>query len=176
MTTATPDWADLTREQKEAIIRPLWLGGKSAGEISHYFVGASRNAVIGVITRAKMGSRAALPNRARGKAEGKRLSEAKAAKKIQRLPMAAPAFVSHIPEPEPIRPGAFNPLAGERPPIEGAAPISILELPNRPGGRCRFPVIGGYCGVHAETTYCPTHSRYAYQQRTEQNAGLRKRK
>lgn len=176
MTTETPDWANLTREQKEAIIRPLWLDGKSAGEITHYFVGASRNAVIGVVTRAKMGARKATKSRAQNKAAAGAMRAAlpKPRPPAQRLPMASPAFVSHIPQPEPIRPGAFNPLAGERPPIEGTTPISILELPNRPGGRCRFPVIGGFCGVHTESTYCATHGRYAYQQR-EQNAGLRKR-
>lgn len=175
-----PNWSDLSGEEKDAIIRPLWMDGKTASEITHYFVGASRNAVIGRVTRGKMGGRPAGPSRARAREGVARLNEGratKAATRAKRLPMASPAFVSFVPDPEPIKSGAYNPVTDLRPPLDGFAPISILDLPMRSGGRCRFPVIGGYCGYHIgdDKVYCQMHSRIAYQARSE-NGSLEQRK
>lgn len=51
----------------------------------------------------------------------------------------------------------------DREPLPGVEPISILDLPNRPGIRCRFPVVGGYCGADCgEHTYCQEHRAIAY--------------
>lgn len=57
-------------------------------------------------------------------------------------------------------------IDNERPPIPGTTPISILDLPNRGFGICRFPAVGGYCGLGCgEDVYCETHHGYAHQQR-----------
>lgn len=44
-------WASLTAEQRLAYVKPLWVAGKSAREISATLDGATRNAVIGVVAR-----------------------------------------------------------------------------------------------------------------------------
>jgi hypothetical protein len=159
-----PEWSALTAEQRDAIIRPRWEGGASAAEIAkHDFRGATRNAVIGRVTRGKMGSRVTNP---RPKAPGRsaRMRDPsnleRPLPKVSRLPMATPAFVSTIP-PRP-RAGSFDPLTQVRPALPGTTPISLMDLPAREGGLCRFAVEGGYCGVETEAMYCDAHAPLVY--------------
>lgn len=160
-----PDWAELTAEAKDAIIRPAYADGQSAAEIASHFVGATRNAVIGRITRGKMkGGRQTSTVRQKAPGRSARMRDPsnldRPLPKVNRLPMATPAFVSTIP-PKP-RPGGFDPLTQLRPPLPGTTPISLLDLPNREGGRCRFAVDGGYCGVETEAMYCDAHVPLVY--------------
>lgn len=184
-----PVWSGLTAEEKDAIIRPLWSNGQSASQIAAEFIGATRNAVIGRIARGKMPARknpGAKTKSERRKsllgmreALGERQKELKlktAPKKPVRLPMASPAFVSYVPEPEPVRAGAYNPVTDLRPPLPGVAPISILDLPMRTGTLCRFPVQGGYCGgASGDNVYCEAHSAFALNRDHKNGSLARKR-
>lgn len=47
-------------------------------------------------------------------------------------------------------------------PLPGVPPISMMELPDGRGVRCRWPVTGGYCGLPSgERTYCDHHHEMA---------------
>ena len=150
------DWNGLTREEKDAIIGPLWAEGKSAGEIAMHFIGATRNMIIGVVHRRKMPARLK-PERVKSTKTKRPPDQVLAKPKPNRNTIVR----TETPRPEPRI--YFDALNLEREPIRGTTPISILELPNRPGVKCRFPVKGGYCGrPSGDQTYCPTHYRLAY--------------
>lgn len=157
------------REEIRNLVRDRWQAGDSASEITFYFVGASRKAVIGIVHRMKIGN-------------GQRVA------KIKPLPKSkAPYAGAHISKAsrrqnDPVRQkptkkaltmpsdqddqdiSKVRKLINElRPPLPGTTPLTILELPNRPNVVCRFPVEGGYCGQPSgEFTYCETHQRLAY--------------
>ena len=157
-----PDWNLITREEKDAIIRPLWGEGKSGSEIAAYFVGATRNMIIGAVHRGKMPARAK-PERHKS-TKTKRPPDQVRAKARAIKPNRNTIVRTEKPaEPEFH---ASKWLDEFRPPIPGHAPISILELPNKPTGICRMPVVGGYCGISCgEQVYCPTHHRFTHTQK-----------
>lgn len=169
--TSLPDWSALTKEQKDEIIRPLWAEGKSASEIAFYFSGASRNAIIGRVSRGKMKSGRVIGSTVRPKAPGiaKRMRNPEnldRPKPKMRLAMNAD-FVT-IANSDPPSQSVMDAINSERPPLAGTVPIDILSLPNRSGVRCRFPVAGEgtnmmYCGAACgDKAYCPTHWAMAY--------------
>lgn len=149
----TPDWSTLTTAERDAIITPLWADGLSAGVIADTaFIGATRNMVIGRVHRAKLpkrNERTNLPPRS----------------KKRKLPMAIvshSAFVS-VSEPDEPTQSVMDMIARNRPPLPWTKPIGILDLPSRPGVRCRFPVTGGYCGVECgDKMYCVDHHAIMY--------------
>lgn len=172
MTTEKPDWADIDIDAKRAIIRPLWEEGKSATEIMAYFTGATRNMIIGQISRGKMSSgrpprptvRAKAPGSAKRMMNPANLDRPMKPKPVSRSTsiVSTSAFVT-TPDPDPVSQSVLDMINRERPPLAGTTPIPITALPNRPGVRCRFPVDGGYCGAPSgEHVYCPTHHAIAY--------------
>lgn len=166
MTVTAPDlpnWHDLTTDARKAHVLPLWLEGKSAGEIAATFRNASRNAVIGIVNRAKMKRGKTAPAKNPRKPRTPRVKPPMA---IKPKPHEHPDRVVSIDIDPPV--SASKWIDQDRPPLPGATPISIMDLPNREGIVCRFPVQGGFCGVASgDHTYCETHRRYAYTARTE---------
>lgn len=66
-----------------------------------------------------------------------------------------------ITDPTELRPAAWASLGD-------AKPISLMDLPDRPGVLCRWPVTGGYCGLPSgDRTYCSDHHKMAFRQPTE---------
>lgn len=160
--TNLPIWPTLTNAEKMAIILPAWNDGKSAGEIAWLFSGASRNAIIGVIHRAK------LPKRPDDIETGGRTARPKITKPKPIKPSAksASAFVSR-PEPDPVDNSVMHMIQNNRAPLAGTTPVDILALPNRIRVMCRFPVDLdghlGYCGIPSgDRMYCETHHAVMY--------------
>lgn len=157
-TTTLPDWKTLSDAEKTDLVRPLWLEqGLSASQIAGYFAHATRSAIIGYVHRKHM-QRAPKPKAA----TVKRQATANYIRKTPRRP--AEALLAAPTEPVATSPTGFDPLREDRPPLASAArPLTILELPWREVGVCRFPVIGGYCGNKCgEYTYCESHRSIAY--------------
>lgn len=160
-----PRWEDLTGIQRREVIKPLWESGLSASQIAGYFTGfVTRNMVIGVIHRARWDRRPMKAKKPRANPMKRKRplvkTELREARQVR--PQAAPINVP--PEPEEVPPDLRELIDGRRPPIpEVGPPIDIMQLPQRPGIRCRFPVQGGYCGAPSgDATYCAAHSRIAY--------------
>lgn len=158
------DWTTLSAEEKIAAIRPLWSAGETARDIMGYFVGATRNSIIGALSRAK------LPSRAHARKPTVNPStHLKPKPRVARKPLSAqpgtPPIVQKIPEPDTPSSSLMAMIEGNRPPLAGTTPISILDLPSRSGVLCRWPVIGGYCGAKSgDKVFCETHARIAYTQ------------
>lgn len=156
-----PDWNGMTTEQRDDHIRPLWEGGKSASEIAATMFGATRNSVIGRIHRGKMVQRKPVKPKRAKPAKTKMPADQQMPKK----PVRNRNTISTKPRAE-TPPSEFHAskwLDEDRPPMPGTTPVSILDLPNRPGVKCRFPVQGGYCGIECgENVYCPTHHGYTH--------------
>lgn len=145
-----PNWSDLSPDDRRAIIMPLWKDGNTAASIAGKFVGATRNMVMGTIHRAKLHRDKPTP------------VVKPAPKKVNRV--KTQTLVDLGLEEYKAKPDRIDIVNTNRPPLPGIEPISMLELPNRPGFRCRFPVVGGYCGDHIgqDDMYCPTHRRFMY--------------
>lgn len=162
-----PDWNALDRDGRVAIIKPAWDKGWSATQIAVLFENCTRNMVIGIIHRAKL-QRAVLPKPTKSRVPP---PKRKAAPNPNKTPKPKPirnrnTVIADHGAPPPSDVHASKWLDQKRPPIEGTTPIGILQLPNRPGVLCRFPVVGGYCGqASGENTYCETHSAFAYNRR-----------
>lgn len=156
------NWKQLTPDERLAFVEPLWKGGKSAREISQLTVGATRNAIIGVVTRA--GLRRGLQAEAITKAAQHRLSTVKRRikeGKPPRLIIAGNGAVIEKPEGKAAR-VEFNARAFAQ--LPGFDPVPFMELRR---SSCRWPVGGeGYamlcCGAHAQDgRYCPAHTKAA---------------
>lgn len=162
MTDPLPVWSDLSPDERMAIISPLWFNGLSNATIAMRFTGATRNSVIGQIHRAKLKR---VPGTPKVKTT-RRATKIKYAEKEKPSVKATPMRHSPIiiPTVNPDIPVALDKMiTTNRPPLAGIVPISILELPMRPGVRCRFPVEGGYCGADSgDQVYCPTHDRICH--------------
>lgn len=145
MSSELPVWGDLTRDERLAIVKPLWLDGKSAGDIALGFFGATRSAVIGLVHRAKLGRAAkrALPNPRKRKTPQVKPPKPPRAEK----PKLTPRLTGPQAEPPPPRDlAALDHAENCRPPLPGCEPVILLKLPNKEKGVCRFPVVGGFCG------------------------------
>lgn len=162
-----PIWTKLTPEQKQTAIRPLWTDGKSASEIAAYFVGATRNSIISALSRGKMVGTKNKITSAQASLRAKKSKEPHKTKTKHKNPMSvvsSSAFVT-IANPDPPSSSVMAMIETNRPPLAGTTPISILDLPNRLGVVCRFPVIGGYCGVKSgDQMYCKTHHAVMYRE------------
>lgn len=146
-----PTYDTLTRDERVSTIGEMWLNGLSAGQIA-IALKTTRNTIIGIVHRNHINRerRVAVPS-------SKPPARAKPHVTKARLPVAPRIMVAVV------RQSADDMIANNRPPIDGIAPISLLELPNREGVMCRFPVIGGYCGAPSgERMYCDHHHRYVY--------------
>lgn len=144
-----PNWSDLSPDDRRAIIMPLWKDGNTASFIASRFIGATRNMVMGTIHRAKMHRDKPTP------------TVKPKPKKVNRVKTQTLADLGVV-EYKPVE--RIDIVNTNRPPLPGIEPISIMELPNRPGFRCRFPVVGGYCGDHIgqDDMYCAAHRRFMY--------------
>jgi hypothetical protein len=151
-----PDWPTSSRETRIEIVKPLWDSGLSASQIMFHFVGASRNAVIGLIHRNGWQRSSELNRLNNGRHDlGKRKAAPNPPKRIAKPKMqrVEPSIPSERPDW----------IHTERPPLAGTTPVSILALPYNPGTMCRFPVKGGYCGQHSgDEMYCEPHRRFMY--------------
>lgn len=142
----------MTRDERVSTIGEMWLNGLSAGQIA-IALKTTRNVIIGMVHRNHI-------NRERRVAVPSSKPPARA------KPHVTKARAPTIPREPIMRQSADDMIASNRPPIDGIEPISLLELPNRPGIKCRFPVIGGYCGAPSgERMYCEHHHRYVYSPR-----------
>lgn len=152
-----PIWTDLTPAEKQEAIRPLWKSGKSAGEISRYFTGATRNSIISALHR---GGMAGTSSKTAKIMPEKNPPEPKPQRKPSAI--SASAFTAHAVA-DPVSESVMHMIENNRAPLPGIDPIIILDLPNRPGVKCRFPVQGGYCGATSgDRMYCKTHHAVMY--------------
>lgn len=154
-----PSWSALTQEQKISVLKEYWLGGgMSASEIAAMYRGATKNAIIGSVHRAKLHRGRVVPAKPGGKASAPRNNTPR--------PKAAPRSAADVPDDAALSPSKIWELIGSnREPLAGLEPVSILDLPNREGGVCRFPVVGGYCGAAVLVDgrpYCVEHYAVAY--------------
>lgn len=156
-----PIWSNLTGDERRDLIKPLWDAGKSAGDITRYFIGASRNAVIGVVHRSGW-------QRAPSVAQSNTTRANQRRRKPAPNPVKKAKPVAALREEPDIKVEKVDWIHTERPPLPGAVPVRLIDLPTREGGMCRFPVIGGYCGIPTgEDKYCEAHHRFIYQVRKE---------
>jgi GcrA cell cycle regulator len=144
-------------EDRIALLRELWLDGKSAAQIALTLGGATRNSVMGKVHRLKLGARAA-PHRpvARPVQQPPRRSAP-----VKR-PTLRPPFLE-FDEPE-------APLAALNPRVfEGGRVATVLTLTS---AMCKFPIGDpsaedfAFCGRHtAHRGYCMHHARVVYRPR-----------
>lgn len=152
--TPIPDWKSLSTEERRAIFEPAWNGGATAQEISFLFTNVTRCAVIGAVHRAKLPKRP--PNN--GNPSRVKIHKPRPATKT----VAHSAFITD-PDAPPPSASVMHMIDNNRAPLAGVVPISLLDLPNREGVRCRFPVDGGYCGAQSgDRMYCESHERIVY--------------
>lgn len=141
------EWNNLSPVERRYLVKTFWIAGASAGETAMRIPGANRNKVIGIWTRLKL-----------------KREMTKAAKSAQ--VRAARPKKEPMPKPAPVvnQDRSVQEMVDYLPdPIDGHVPIGIMDLPSRPGVRCRFPVVGGYCGAPSdEKTYCEHHMAIAY--------------
>ena len=166
MTTTTdlPNWEfpDITdpaarTQARISIVKPLWDRGLSAGQIMYHFVGASRNAIIGLVHRNKWQRAKSVPHVTRRAAPNPH-------KPVKRPP-GRPKIERTTIEPESEK---VDWIHTERRPLAGTVPIRLIDLPSRAGVLCRFPVQGGYCGQPSgEAMYCDGHHRFMYSARPD---------
>jgi hypothetical protein len=167
-----PVWQDLSAAERRDIIKPLWLAGLSATQICGHFHGfVTRNAVIGVIHRSRKawGLRPARPSKPAVRRTNPVKRRVPNSPHIDSPVKRKPAMPDNPPDDMPDLDAGETPdsvrdmIDNLRPPIAGTTPISIMDLPHRVGIRCRFLVVGGYCGVPSgDHMYCRTHHRIAY--------------
>lgn len=159
-------WETMTQEERDRAAIDGRANGKSASQIGAMY-GTTRNAIIGYWNRAKnrghilprVGSAKPTPP------NGKRKHEPNP----EPMPTPKPP-----PRPEPDRIAVPPRMPVDRtdwttqcrPPLAGVPPVSLIDLPNREGVRCRFPVTGGYCGAPSGAAmYCPDHHGFVYTKR-----------
>lgn len=140
-------WAHLSMQERVEAIRPLWLEGKSAREISSLFVGCTRNSIIGYVFRHQLehGMSVGTARASNGKTVGRRQPRSNnfAAINMTRRPRVQAVR----------REAAFEPLPG-------SSPIPWTE---RAFGQCAWPVGGEgadmlSCGFACgQDVYCPDH-------------------
>jgi len=158
-----PDWTSLTSAEKQTAIRPLWMEGKSASEIASQFTGATRNSIISALHRGKMTGSSNKPVKAAA-TKAPKISNKVQGREKPRSAVTLPKFSAH-PDAEPPSASVMEMIENNRPPLAGTTPISILDLPNRPGVLCRFPVVGGYCGQPSgDKTHCKAHHGIMYRE------------
>lgn len=165
-----PFWADLNKQEREAIIQGPWLAGTPAGKIAlTYFRGANRNKIIGAVNRSPFKTarrdlppRATNPARERAPKSQTVIHRVRAPTKVATTEKRPPA-----PEPEPPTwPDGYDPIAMLPLPLPGVEPCDIMKLPTRgmkAVERCRFMVQGGYCGAPSgDEEWCRGHWPYVY--------------
>lgn len=167
--TALPDWTTLSPDQKRDAIRPLWEADASAREISMHFVNASRNSIISALNRYGMVREKKISvHRATTKPRAPRVPRAPKPKPATKPPRPA-AYIPY--EEEPPSQSVMEMINGNRPPLAGTVPVSLVDLPSRKGVMCRWPVIGGYCGAACgDDMYCKDHATFAYRPAQKKDA------
>lgn len=150
-------WETMTQAERDRAAIDGRANGKSASQIAAMY-GTTKNAIIGYWGRVKNRGHVLPP-----------VGSAKPKPKPVRAPKPKPP-----PRPEPDRIAVPPPMPVDRtdwttqcrPPLAGVPPVSLVDLPNREGVRCRFPVTGGYCGAPSgEAMYCPDHHGFVYAKR-----------
>lgn len=152
-----PSWRALTHDQKVAVLREKWVeGGMTAGQIAALYSDATRNSIIGKVRRAKMHRGRVMTVKSAG--PDKKQQPRNHRIKIVKMPDTS----DDLPDTDIPKAKLWDMINGNRPPLPGIVPISIMEMPAR--GRCRFPVQGGYCGdtCHDPRTYCDAHYAISY--------------
>jgi len=162
MNSPLPDWKTMPTDERLKIVSTEWDHGMSAGQITWLFQNATRNAVIGLIHRAKLPTRErSNPVKTRTKAKVEPKPKPKKPSSV-----SASAFTAYIDPAEPTA-SVMDMIENNRAPLAGMTPVDIMGLPSRPGVLCRFPVdmdgIMGYCGIRCgDKMYCPDHYRVMY--------------
>lgn len=143
-------------EERTELLKTLWGTNLTSTQIATELgQGATKNVVIG------KGRRLGLP--ARGKKRPVTRGKGVAAKERQmRLRIERANTIKVYVGPQvtaddhrALKGAAWTALAG-------VEPIPFMDLPDRRGVRCRWPVDGGYCGqASGEHTYCDIHTALA---------------
>lgn len=158
-----PSWKALTHEQKLAVLTEHWTGGgMTAAELAAMYCDASRNAIIGSVHRAQLHRGKVVGATLRGE-RGERRQQARQA--VARVKVAKAERKPAEPDPSGAR--LWDLIRNNRPPLDGIAPVSVLDIRprNSKANQCRFPVLGGLCGADCGTAmYCETHHAIMYRQ------------
>lgn len=163
-------WKSLSRDEKIALVKPMWEAGDSAQIIADAFEGVTRNMVIGVVNRAKQIKRrphrpAPKPPKPKPRIRAEKLAKPEKPVAPKKLPPISASGFSSIPDPPEPTETVMHMINNNRPPLAGTVPVDIMGLPNRPGVLCRFPVIGGYCGASSgDKMYCRDHDALMYRE------------
>lgn len=156
-----PIWPNLTPEEKRTMVRPLWDAELTTRQIAAHFTGATRNSIISVVHRGKM------PMRPIDEQTKTALREKTKRVVVSRKPIPAqpgtPPIVQRMPEPDEPPASVLAMITSNRPPLPGSSPVTMADLPTRTGVMCRFPVVGGYCGLSCgDEMYCKEHKTIMY--------------
>ena len=144
-----PTYADLTVAQRCEIIKPLWFDGVRASEIARYFIGATKNQIIGTVHRAKWPPRS-LPQ-SMHKAKTDKLKQVRMRERMGELSQ---------PDIEPVI--NLHPVAETHP--DGMLMLDLVQLTEH---TCKWPVGDpqlagfGFCGLEPVDgrPYCKFHNR-----------------
>lgn len=146
------------REQRLERIRPLAAKSMSATQIAAT-TGLSRNSVLGLCYRYDVTLKGKVPPKLVEGSRQRRNAPARPRRQRRKAVCPAPDTVP-TPKPPTLPSAAVD--FDDRP-LPGTTPISILDLPNRSGVVCRWPVEGGFCGMPSgEHVYCPVHDARAH--------------
>ena len=140
-------------EDRVALLRELWLDGKSAAQIAHTLGGATRNSVMGKVHRLKLGPRASVHHPV---ARPSLPSPSRAAPARRVVRVTAPAIDAQE-----------EPLAHLHPSVfEGGKVATVLTLTS---AMCKFPIGDpsaddfAFCGRNAaHGPYCRHHARVVF--------------
>lgn len=123
-----PEWKSMTPAERADAVRPLVKEDLSASEIARHFVGASRNAVIGVVHR-------------NGMALTRRRSAPKESQPVPRpLPSGQRSAHPVLPtEPAAATPNIASPTEAAPPAMKASEPVLFIATVDR---QCRWPLWG----------------------------------
>lgn len=165
------NWHEMTQAERDMACIDGRASGLSASQIGAMY-GTTRNAIIGYWKRVENRGHK-LPKVSHKLAGLTFASQGRERPKPVPKPEPMPKPMP-VPKPEPG--GSAHWINHNRTPLAGVTPINILDLPNRAGVRCRFPVIGGYCGADSgDYTYCEAHREFTYRKGPPDEGGPAKR-
>lgn len=160
---ARPTWSAMTTEEKVAFAKPLYLEqGIGATVIAGMFdPPVTRNQVLGILHRGGVTRKNNLGGPTRHHVRSVKVAE-KPKPKPAPKPKNEPKSPMEVAKAAPPAVQTMTPwelLDENRDPLPGTIPVTLMQLPDRPGKMCRYPVKGGFCGVEIgkDDIYCQPH-------------------